>query len=78
MLLVFSLLKWKQINDLLLNQTRRVPIAMALPRRLLNCTANLVDYFILKIQPDDRTMVQLKKAKQQSRYNSQGQFFNNL
>lgn len=78
MLLMFFLLKSKQINDLLLSQTRRVPIPMALPQRFFIFIGSVLDFFIPIIRPDDRTLTQLKKAKQQPRYNPQGQYFNNL
>ena len=78
MLLMFFLLRSKQINDLLLSQTRRVPFVMALPQRFFIFIGNILDFFIPIIKPDDRTLTQLKKAKQQSRYNPQGQYFNNL
>ena len=78
MLLVFFLLKSKQINDLLLSKMQRIPIVMVLPQRFLIFIGSLLDFFIPLIRPDDRTLSQLRKAKQQPRYNPQGQYFNNM
>jgi len=71
MLVVFSLLKTKQINDLVLNKVQQKPFLTVLPQRLLIIAGTFLDYFIGRIRPDDRTLAELKKTKQQSRLNQQ-------
>jgi len=71
MLVVFSLLKTKQINDLVLNKVQQKPFLTALPQRSLIIAGTFLDYFIGRIRPDDRTLAELKKNKQQSRLSQQ-------
>jgi hypothetical protein len=76
MLAVFFLLKTKQINDLLLNKIQRKPFATG-PQRLLIIIGTFLEYFIGRIRPDDRTLAELKKSKQQSRSSQSPQYFIN-
>ncbi|UJR35196.1 hypothetical protein I4U23_027963 [Adineta vaga] len=77
MLVVFFLLKLKQINDIILHKIQQKRFLTAFPQRLLIFTATFLDYFIGRIRPDDRTLADLKKAKQQTRYNPQSQSYAN-
>jgi len=72
MLLVFVLLKSKQINDFVLNKVQRKPYLPVLPQRLLVIVGAFLEYFVRQIRPDDRTLAELRKSKsQQSRHNQQ-------
>ena len=77
MLVVFFLLKSKQINDLVLNKVQRKSYLSVLPQRLLIFIGTFLEYFIGRIRPDDRTLAELKRSQQQqqqqqqSRYNQQ-------
>jgi hypothetical protein len=77
MLVVFFLLKTKQINDLVLNKLQQKPFLTALPQRLLIIVAAFLDRFIGQIKPTDRQLAELKKSKQQPRLNQQPPFFVN-
>jgi hypothetical protein len=76
MLTVFFLLKTKQINDILLGKIQRKPFAAG-PQRLLIIIGTFLEYFIGRIRPDDRTLAELKKSKQQSRSSQSPQYFIN-
>ena len=67
MLAVFFLLKTKQINDVILSKMQSAPLLNALPQRFLIVHGAFLDYVVVRIQPDDRTLAELKKSKQQSR-----------
>jgi len=71
MLMVFFLLKTKQINDVVLNKIQQKRFLTALPQRLLIIAGSCLEYFISRIKPDDRTLTELKKPKQQPRSNQQ-------
>jgi len=77
MLVVFLLLKTKQINDVVLNKIQQTPFLTVLPQRLLIIAGTFLDYFIGRIRPDDRTLADLKKPQQQSRLNKPPQYFVN-
>ena len=81
MLTVFILLKTKQINDMILNKLQQIPYVFILPQRFLIIFGSLLDYFVGRIRPDDRTLAELKKTKQQPRYpqqqQQQQQYFSN-
>jgi hypothetical protein len=77
MLVVFFLLKTKQINDLVLNKLQQKPFLTALPQRLLIIVGAFLDRFIGQIKPTDRQLAELKKSKQQPRLNQQPPFFVN-
>jgi len=70
MLVVFVLLKTKHINDVVLNKIHRKPLN-ALPQRLLIIVGAFLDYVIGRVRPDDRTLAELKKSKQQVRLSQQ-------
>jgi len=73
MLVVFFLLKTKQINDLVLNKMQRKRFLTVLPQRLLIIAGTFLEYFIGQIRPDDHTLAELKKTKQQTRLSQQQQ-----
>lgn len=77
MLVVFALLKTKQVNDIVLNKFQQKSFLPVLPQRFLILAGAFLDYFIGRIRPDDRTLAELKKSKQQSRFNQQPQYYNN-
>jgi hypothetical protein len=77
MLVVFLLLKTKQINDVVLNKIQQTPFLTVLPQRLLIIAGTFLDYFIGRIRPDDRTLADLKKPQQQPRLNKPQQYFVN-
>jgi len=77
MLVVFFLLKTKQTNDVVLTKIQQKPFLTALPQRLLIIVGAFLEYFIGRIRPDDRTLNELKKTKQQSRLSQQPQLFVN-
>jgi hypothetical protein len=77
MLVVFFLLKTKQINDLVLNKFQQKPFLTALPQRLLIIVGAFLDRFIGQIKPTDRQLAELKKSKQQPRFNQQPPYFVN-
>jgi hypothetical protein len=76
-LAVFFLLKMKQINDVLLTEVQKKSFLTSLPQRFLILTGTFLEYFVGRIRPDDRTLTELKKPKQQSRLNQQPQYFAN-
>ena len=69
MLVVFFLLKTKQINDLVLNKLPQKRVLTVLPQRVLVFVGTFLQYFIERITPDDRTLAELKKSRQQNRVN---------
>ncbi|CAF0848268.1 unnamed protein product [Adineta steineri] len=71
MLVVFFLLKIKQINDIVLHKIQQKTFLTTLPQRLLILIGGFLDYFVARIRPDDRTLAELKKTKQQSRLSQQ-------
>jgi phage-related holin len=73
MLVVFFLLKTKQVNDVVLKQIQKKPAFTVLPQRLLIIAGAFLEYFIGRIRPDDRTLADLKKTKQQTRLSQQQQ-----
>lgn len=77
MLVVFFLLKLKQINDIILHKIQQKTFLTTFPQRLLIFTGTFLEYFIGRIRPDDRTLADLKKAKQQTRYSQQPQSYVN-
>jgi hypothetical protein len=77
MLAVFFLLKTKQINDLVLSKLQQKQILTVLPQRVLIFVGTFLEYFIGRIKPDDRTLAELKKSRQQSRVNQSPSYFNN-
>jgi len=74
---IFVLLKTKQTNDVVLNKLQQKQFLTALPQRLLILVGAFLDHSIQRIKPDDRTLVELKKPKQQSRLSQQPQYFVN-
>lgn len=77
MLGVFFLLKLKQINDLVLNKMPRKPLLTIVLQRFLIVSGAFLAFFIERIRPDDRTLTELKKTKQQARTSQQPQYFVN-
>jgi len=77
MLVVFVLLKTKQVNDVVLTKIQQKTFLTTLPQRLLIVVGTFLEYFIGRIRPDDRTLAELKKSKQQFRFNQQPQYFVN-
>jgi len=77
MLVVFFLLKTKQINDIILNKIQQKQFLAALPQRLFIIMGSLLEYVVGRIRPDDRTLAELKKTKQQSRLSHPPQYFIN-
>jgi hypothetical protein len=77
MLVVFFLLKTKQINDVVLNKIQSKSKLIVLPQRLLILSGAFLEYFIGRIRPDDRTLAELKKNKQQSRLSQQPRYVPN-
>jgi hypothetical protein len=77
MLVVYGLLKSKQINDSVLNKLQQKGVLTVLPQRLLIVVGTFLEYFIGRIRPDDRTLAELKKPKQQNRVNTQPSCFVN-
>jgi hypothetical protein len=73
MLVVFFLLKIKQINDVVLNKIQQKPFLTVLPQRLLIIAGAFLEYIVGQIRPDDRTLAELKKTKQQTRLSQQQQ-----
>ena len=73
MLAVFFLLKTKQINDVVLSKIQRMPLINDLPQRLLIAHGALLEYVVTRVQPDDRTLAELNKNKQQPRFPQQQQ-----
>lgn len=73
MLTVYFLLKSKQINDVILSKMQRMPLNNALVQRLLIAHGAFLQYVITRVQPDDRTLAELKKNKQQPRLPQQQQ-----
>jgi len=62
------LLKIKQINDVVLNKLQQKRVLTVLPQRLLIIVGAFLEYFIRRVSPDDRTLAELKKTKQQFRF----------
>jgi hypothetical protein len=77
MLVVFFLLRTKQMNDLVLSKIQHIPVLTVLPQRLLIVVGAFLEYFIGRIRPDDRTLAELKKSKQQSRLSQKPQYVAN-
>jgi len=77
MLVVFVLLKTKQVNDVVLNKIQHLPFLPVFSQRLLINAGSLLEYSIGQIRPDDRTLAELKKSKQQSRVSQQPQYYPN-
>ena len=77
MLVVFFLLKIKQINDLVLNKMPHKPLLTIVLQRFLIVSGAFLAFFIERIRPDDRTLTELKKTKQQARLSQQPQYFVN-
>ncbi len=65
MLVVFFLLKTKQVNDAVLTKVQQKRFLTAFPQRLLIIVGSFLEYFIGQIRPDDRTLAEIKKPKQQ-------------
>jgi hypothetical protein len=76
MLVLFFLHRIKQINDVVLKKTGQVSFLPVLSQRLLIFFGTFLDYFIRKIEPNEQTLAELKKPKQQSRV-SQQQYYPN-
>jgi len=68
-LIVSFLLRIKQTNDAVLNQTQQQPVLFVLPQRLLIYTGSILDYLILRVRPNEPT-----ERKQQTRSVQQKQF----
>lgn len=77
MLVVFFLLKTKQINDMVLHKMQQKPLFTSLLQRVLIFVGAFLDCFIARIRPDDRTLADLKKTKQQARLSQQPQYHAN-
>jgi len=77
MLVVFFLFKTKQINDLVLNKVQQQHFLTALAQRLLIFVGASLDHIIGQIKPTDYQLSELKKSKQQPRFNQQPQYFAN-
>jgi len=78
MLIIYFLLKSKDINDNLLTKIQRKPFLTALPQRLLILAGTFLELFIVRISPNDRTLAELKKSKQQQyRSNQSSPYFVN-
>jgi len=73
MLVVFSLLKTKQINDVVLNKIQQKPFS-ALPKRLLILVGAFLERLTERVRPDERALAELKKSKQQVRLSQQPSF----
>jgi len=73
MLVVFFLLKTKQINDVVLNKIQQKPFS-ALPKRLLILVGAFLERLTERVRPDERALAELKKSKQQVRLSQQPSF----
>ena len=71
MLVVFFLLKLKQINDIVLRKIPQKPFVTAFIQRFFIFAGVFLDYFTARIQLDDRTLAELKKTKQQAQFSQQ-------
>ncbi|CAF0781690.1 unnamed protein product [Adineta ricciae] len=71
MLVVFFLLKLKQINDIVLRKIPQKPFVTVFVQRFFIFVGIFLDYFIGRIQLDDRTLAELKKTKQQAQFSQQ-------
>ena len=67
MLMVFFLLRIKQINDGILKGMQRSPFFTALPQRFLIKTGAMLEFFMALVRPDDRTVIELKEAEKPAR-----------
>jgi hypothetical protein len=67
MSIVFFLLKIKQTNDGVLNKMQNKPFLSVLPQRFLIIIGSVLEYMMARIRPDDHTVNELNKTKQQSR-----------
>jgi hypothetical protein len=74
MSVVSFLLKVKQTNDGVLNKIQQKPFLSVLPQRLLISTGAFLEYIMESIRPDDRTVTESNKTKQQSRQKQAQQF----
>jgi len=59
-LVVFVLLKTKQINDVVLNKIQQKPFS-ALPKRLLILVGAFLERLTERVRPDERALAELKK-----------------
>ncbi len=71
MLIVSFLLRTKQTNDATLNRMQEKSILSVLPQRLLILTGSMLQYWIERIRPNDRTE---SKPQQHPRVAQQKQF----
>lgn len=76
-LVVFILLRIKQINETLLTKFPQIPYVFVLPQRVLIVFGTFLDFCAVRVSPDDRTLSELKKTKQQARYTQPTQYFPN-